>query len=421
MRTLIWHRNDLRIQDNEPIHKAVQDGDEILPVYIIPTKRNERLPFEYGELSVFRQAFLRDSIRSLQENWATFGAELLVLKGNPPEIIASLCEKYSIDNVYTSKEYAAYEILEDVGVASALVNLNCSLTCFHTSTLIHPNQLPFPIQSLPDIFTLFRKEVETHCTFTKPFPTIKHVSPLQHDESSCSIEHHTGSEKGNTLLIGGEKEANTRLNHYVWETDLIATYKDTRNGLLGMDYSSKFSPWLALGCISPRAIASEILKYEQEVVANESTYWLIFELLWRDYFRFVMMKYGNRLFQKGGIRGKKAELRGTLNDYTNWCKGETGNRFIDANMRELNSTGFMSNRGRQNVASYLVHDLHVDWRLGAAYFEKMLIDYDVCSNWGNWAYVAGVGNDPRENRKFNIERQASMYDPDGAYVRTWLD
>lgn len=421
MRTLIWHRNDLRIQDNEPIYKAVQDGDEILPVYIFPLESNERFPFEIAEVSTFRKAFLRESLQSLMENWSMLGTELLVVKGNPSEIIADLCKKYSIDNVYTSKEYAAYEIHEEERVEAALKDLNCRLSCFHTSTLIHPSQLPFTIQSLPDIFTLFRKEVETHCTFAKPFPTIKQVKPLTHEESSCNIELYTRSEKGNALLIGGEKEANNRLNHYVWETDLIATYKDTRNGLLGMNYSSKFSPWLALGCISPRTIASEILKYEQEVVANESTYWLIFELLWRDYFRFVMMKYGNRLFQKGGIRGRNAESRGTLNDYTNWCKGETGNRFVDANMRELNSTGFMSNRGRQNVASYLVHDLHVDWRLGAAYFEKMLIDYDVCSNWGNWAYVAGVGNDPRENRKFNIERQASMYDPDGAYVRTWLD
>lgn len=105
--------------------------------------------------------------------------------------------------------------------------------------------------------------------------------------------------------------------------------------------------------------------------------------------------------------------------FEQWASGQTGKPFVDANMHELNATGFMSNRGRQNVASYLVHDLGLDWRLGAAYFESLLIDYDVCSNWGNWNYVAGVGNDPRENRYFNIERQASMYDPQGKFVKVW--
>jgi deoxyribodipyrimidine photo-lyase len=101
--------------------------------------------------------------------------------------------------------------------------------------------------------------------------------------------------------------------------------------------------------------------------------------------------------------------------------GNTGNRFIDANMRELLLTGFMSNRGRQNVASYFVHELGLDWRLGAQYFEEALVDYDVYSNWGNWAYLAGVGNDPRANRRFNITRQADMYDPAGSYQKLWLD
>lgn len=103
-----------------------------------------------------------------------------------------------------------------------------------------------------------------------------------------------------------------------------------------------------------------------------------------------------------------------------WAEGQTGIPFVDANMRELNQTGFMSNRGRQNVASFLVNDLGIDWRWGASYFESMLIDYDACSNWGNWMYVAGVGNDPRENRYFNILKQAQNYDKKGEYIRHWI-
>lgn len=154
-----------------------------------------------------------------------------------------------------------------------------------------------------------------------------------------------------------------------------------------------------MGCLSPREVYHEVKKYEAEYGANKSTYWMIFELLWRDYFRFMMKKHREKLFLKQGIK-KQAPSDQTHNAQAlqQWINGETGQDFIDANMRELKLTGFMSNRGRQNVASYLCHDLHVDWRYGAAYFEEMLIDYDASSNWGNWAYVAGVGNDPREKQ-----------------------
>jgi deoxyribodipyrimidine photo-lyase len=191
--------------------------------------------------------------------------------------------------------------------------------------------------------------------------------------------------------------------------------------MIGADYSSKFSAWLALGSLSPREIYFELKKYEAQFGSNDSTYWLVFELLWRDYFRFMMKKHRVKFFQQNGIQSKGI----TINKHNNlalqsWIDGNTGVDFVDANMIELKLTGFMSNRGRQNVASYLCNDLKLDWRYGAAYFEQQLIDYDVCSNWGNWAYLAGVGNDPRGNRYFNIEKQAQDYDKDKDYRKLWL-
>jgi deoxyribodipyrimidine photo-lyase len=219
---------------------------------------------------------------------------------------------------------------------------------------------------------------------------------------------------------GGETNAIARLNHYFFESKCISNYKETRNGLVGADYSSKFSAWLAMGCISPRFIYQELKKYEQQFGANESTYWLVFELLWRDYFRFMMKKYSSKFFQQVGIQNKLPS--GTIpieNQLQDWINGTTGVDFVDANMNELRLTGFMSNRGRQNVASYLCNDLKIDWRFGAAYFEQQLIDYDVSSNWGNWAYLAGVGNDPRGNRYFNIEKQANDYDTNKSFRNLW--
>jgi len=219
---------------------------------------------------------------------------------------------------------------------------------------------------------------------------------------------------------GGEPEARRRMHDYICTCDALRTYKETRNGLLGANYSSKFSPALAVGTLSPRTIYHEVKRYEADRIANDSTYWLVFELLWRDYFQFVMQKFGSHVFHSRGLRPAPVVWRRDSVLFEQWRLGHTGVPFVDANMRELLHTGFMSNRGRQNVASYLTKDLHLDWRWGAAWFESQLIDYDVCSNWLNWAYVAGVGNDPREDRYFNIARQAERYDPQGAYVHAWL-
>jgi len=143
-------------------------------------------------------------------------------------------------------------------------------------------------------------------------------------------------------------------------------------------------------------------------------------LLWRDFFRLMGKKHGNRIFLKGGVQNKPLrQLKNNRELLELWINGRTGVPFIDANMRELKATGWMSNRGRQNVASFLVRDLKVNWQLGAEYFESQLIDYDPCSNWGNWNYVAGIGSDPREDRVFNILSQAKTYDPLGEYVRHW--
>ena len=134
----------------------------------------------------------------------------------------------------------------------------------------------------------------------------------------------------------------------------------------------------------------------------------------------MCLKAGNTVFQARGIRGRQVIYKKDLELFRKWTNGKTGVPFVDANMREMAMTGWMSNRGRQNVASFLVKDLNLEWRLGAEWFESQLIDFDVCSNYGNWNYAAGIGNDPRQDRKFNIIKQGLDYDPSGDYVRMWV-
>ena len=209
------------------------------------------------------------------------------------------------------------------------------------------------------------------------------------------------------------------MHAYAWEGDRLRVYKETRNGMLEPDDSTKLSAWLSNGCLSPRRTYYEVLRYERERVQNESTYWLVFELLWRDYFRFYGAKHGDRLFYWTGPLRRRVTTHFDAGTFARWTDGRTGYPLVDAVMRELAATGFCSNRGRQNVASLYAKGLGLDWRAGAAYFESLLVDYDVTSNWGNWCYVAGVGADPRD-REFNVERQAEQYDPDARFIKRWV-
>jgi deoxyribodipyrimidine photo-lyase len=167
-------------------------------------------------------------------------------------------------------------------------------------------------------------------------------------------------------------------------------------------------------------VYEDLKQFEQEFESNESTYWLFFEVLWREYFQWVALKHGKNLFLPLGLRPDKPVTKGfNQKAFERWKNGTTPDEFVNSNMKELAETGFMSNRGRQNVASYLIHDMGIEWRAGAAHFENHLIDYDPASNYGNWLYLAGRGNDPRPFRKFDTIFQANRYDPDKKFISTW--
>mmetsp|Transcript_20997 Transcript_20997/g.54230 ORF Transcript_20997/g.54230 Transcript_20997/m.54230 type:complete len:245 (-) Transcript_20997:403-1137(-) len=241
---------------------------------------------------------------------------------------------------------------------------------------------------MPDIFTPFRKKVESSSQPRKPLTVgelKKGVSGIRSDAipslEELGLEKRQIDQRSVLQFKGGETAALDRLTEYIWTKKLIATYKETRNGLIGGDYSSKFSPWLMNGCLSPRTVYAEIKKFENSIQSNDSTYWLVFELLWRDFFKFLSIKVGNSLFFPGGPRAVEKVWSTDVRRFNLWRDGKTGHPFVDANMRELEQSGWMSNRGRQNVASFLTKDMGIDWRLGAEWFESELIDYDVSSNW----------------------------------------
>jgi deoxyribodipyrimidine photo-lyase len=428
-RVIVWFRNDLRVHDNENLVKAIQSAEEILPVYCFDPRMFEKTELGHHKTGPFRGKFLRDSVSALRNNLRELGADLIVVQGKPEEELIRLAENHHVQAIFFSQEVTSEERNVEKSVENAAWAKAIRTESLWQSTLYHIDDLPFPISQTPEVFTQFRKGLEKIVQIRATFPVpIKINYPGTTEIFSSGeipdLEQYGLKEpepvSGYLELVGGEDAGLRRIQSYFWKKDLLKTYKETRNGLLGFDYSSKFSAWLALGCLSPRMIYEEVKRYEKERKKNDSTYWLIFELIWRDYFRFICKKHGDKVFHIAGIKSQMDSWRRDSADFRRWCEGKTGVPFIDANMRELNRTGFMSNRGRQNVASFLVNDLGIDWTWGASYFESQLIDYDVCSNWGNWMYVGGVGNDPRENRYFNILRQGKNYDKNGDYVRAWI-
>lgn len=425
-RLLVWFRNDLRLHDHAALFSALEKSEEIIPVYCFDPRMFKETNLGFRKTGNHRAKFLLEAVENLKRNLQKAGSNLLILHGNPEDLIPQKAKELGVQAIYFSEEVTSEEKAVENALENAAYKLGIETTSFWQSTLFNLEDLPFPVNQTPEIFTQFRKECEKFSKVRKTFPAPNNIkSPtIEWGDfpilSKYGLENPAISSQAVMVFEGGEDEGIRRLQTYFWENDCLKTYKETRNGLLGADYSSKFSPWMALGCLSPRYIFEEVKRYEKERKKNQSTYWLIFELIWRDYFRFIAKKHGNKIFQLSGIKNTVDNWNRSEQLFQKWTDGNTGIPFIDANMRELNASGFMSNRGRQIVASFLVNDLNIDWRWGAAYFESQLIDYDVCSNWGNWMYVAGVGNDPRENRYFNILKQAHNYDRKGEYIRHWV-
>ncbi len=423
---LVWFRNDLRIVDHKGLKKAVDSGLNVIAYYTFNPRHYETLAWGFKKKERFRSQFLIESVRTLKASLKGFNISLIVDSKPPEEGLPKWIKKHQVKQIYLQHEWTQEEKKEEEALAQK-IDPSIDWKRHYEQFLFHPNDLPFSRSQIPEVFSAFRKRCEKEIE-VRPLSTP--LSPLDPSNliegagelpsiSDLGLESVEREERTAFPFCGGTATGMERLKQYFWKSKKLSYYKNTRNGLLGTDYSSKFSPWLANGSLSPKMIYWEIKRYEKEIQKNQSTYWLIFELIWRDYFKFISLKHGNKVFKIGGIKERDYHWKTDGKLFSEWAEGRTSEPFVNANMIELNQTGWMSNRGRQNVASFLAKDMKMDWRIGAAYFESLLVDYDVHSNYGNWMYVSGVGNDPRD-RKFEIQWQAECYDPLGKFQKLWL-
>ncbi|KAK5998881.1 Putative cryptochrome DASH [Cladobotryum mycophilum] len=504
-------RRDLRVADNPIFHHLATTTNHgfthLLPVYVFPSHQVETSGFlKDGETSPYppalssvgkfwrcgphRAKFTAECVWDMKVNLEALNSGLIMRVGSATDVVKHIIQHFQdkgppVGAVWMTEEPSHEEIQEQDAVSKLCADSKVDFKLWLDEKYFiddRDTSLNEPID-LPDVFTTYRKSQEPLRERPRqavPAPKQSSLPPLP-EHAVIPEQHHpfVAAKSIDDLIgrlqkpldkilanppaypdgavtahpfLGGENPALDRVKHLI-KTGGMTAYKDTRNGLLGLDFSTKLSGYLALGCITARQIHEELLKFEDGTETayagadeygkgeNEGTKGVRFELLWRDYMRLCTRKFGSKLFRAEGFRqddegynktwktANKAMAQSNQDPpaeeiakiLERFLEGTTGMGLIDASQRELYHTGYTSNRARQNVASFFAKHLCIDWRYGAEWYEMMLVDYDVSSNWANWQYVAGVGNDPRgDARIFNPVKQGFDYDKDGTYVRTWV-
>ncbi|HEY7772797.1 MAG TPA: DASH family cryptochrome [Marinagarivorans sp.] len=444
MNRLIWLDVDLRVNDNPVFNGLSADSQgSVLAFYNFdpplshsasdfvkrPRKRAYGQSQSYGlpALGGLRKAFLQESLTALEAALNVRGVALVVCEGDVLDNLGRLIAQHNIHQIITAftVDYDRHHVLSAARRRWAMVDWQT----VPANTLLPLHS--FDGESLQQLyagsFSHFRRQVDQQKAL-QPVYELVEQSGYPPFSTSCQ----TGSNGSNQArsdsgvasvpshrhFPAGERAAQEWLWRY-FSSAAPQTYKQTRNALYGDNFSTQLSVYLSRGSLSVRAVLAALRNHEVAFGQNESTRWIEFELLWRDYFYGYALLHGKKLFLFAGIAGVKPLTSHYAQRFKAWCAGNTPWPLVNAAMRELVQTGWLSNRARQIVASALVNELNVDWRYGAAFFQQSLLDYDVAINWGNWQYIAGVGADPRGGRHFNLEKQQVLFDPDNRYVDYW--
>lgn len=431
MTTIVWLRQDMRLADNPAWHEAAASKEPVVALHILPRGWLDPGISGLDRLGGAKAGFLHQCLTDLQEQLASLSVPLVSILADPVDVI----EQLSAGGNFKLITSAAQAPEEQHWLACARA-CDIELQIIESQCLFSPSQALPAGKGLPPTFSRFRRYVEGS-KGPEPSPpvdfpaaslnggTLLQVLTNFPDAMACLQSRISGNPNASARQAGGETAAREHLASYLSDIDAVRDYKTTRNRLVGEAFSSRLSGYLSTGALSARTIWHALLEWESEHGNSDGSYWLRFELLWREYFHWSLRQHGSRLFAYSGLAESHPQQHPPLSSrqreyWSRWCNADTGLPCIDAPLRELMQTGWTSNRARQLLASFLVYEMQLDWRWGAEFFQHYLIDDDVASNWGNWAYIAGVGHDARGGRQFRIVEQTFRHDPDAIHIRTWL-
>lgn len=397
--SIFWFRRDLRLHDNVALFNALKSGEKVLPIFIFDTSILEKLPKNDARVS-----FIIKELKSMNEHLKSFDASIDIYHGKPIEVFESLIKKYQIASVFTNQDYEPYAIRRDQEILELLKSENISFNSFKDQVIFEKNEITKKDGNPYVVYTPYSKK------WIEAYEQINHIHYSSEDLLSQLYTQSKAKEL--TLEELGFEETNTPIKNYIFNSRIINEYEETRN-FPALDNTSKLGPHLRFGTVSVRQMVSRAEEQENKTFLKE--------LIWREFFMQILWHFPHT--HKDSFKPKYDRIiwRNNEDDFKRWCNGTTGYPMVDAGMRQLNNTGFMHNRVRMLVGSFLCKHLLIDWRWGEAYFAEKLHDYEMSSNVGNWQWVAGTGVDASPYfRIFNPTSQIKKFDKDFSYIKKWV-
>jgi len=397
---LFWFRRDLRLEDNHGLYKALKNDKPVLPIFIFDDAILNELPKDDARVTFISERLQLMQKQLQQENQSG----IAIFHGKPEAVFKQLVKDYTIDAVYTNHDYEPYAISRDNSIQSFLKSKNITFKTFKDQVIFERNEI-------------VKKDGTPYKVYT-PFSRVwmatlkKEGLPLYPSETALKNTYNLKKSSNLSLKDIGFTEAKVKVEPYNVTPSLVANYEAKRN-FPSQDSTSKLGPHLRFGTVSIRKMVNEASKQQNTTFLKE--------LIWREFFMQILWHFPNT--QKNSFKPKYDHIKWKNNavEFQKWCDGETGFPLVDAGMRQLNTTGFMHNRVRMLVGSFLCKHLLIDWRWGEAYFAKKLHDYELSSNIGNWQWVAGCGVDAAPYfRIFNPTTQIDKFDKQHKYIKKWV-
>lgn len=398
--SVFWFRRDLRIDDNAGLYHALKSEYPVLPLFIFDSNILDDLEDEEDARVQFIYQEVMDIKRKLENE---FSSSLIVRYGDPIQIYDDILNEYDVAEVYANRDYEPYAIKRDKAVYDFLKSKDISFRGYKDQVLFDKSEVVKDDCTPYTVYTPYMKKYKSQLTpfYLKSYPVDRYVSEFFNTEALPAL----------SLSDLGFQETNVDFPSREFDKNVIAGYHNTRD-IPSIKGTSKLSLHLRFGTISIRKLA-RLAQRENEKFFNE--------LIWRDFYQMILYHFPQTVNK--AFKPKYDEIRWENDEeqFKKWCEGKTGYPLVDAGMRELNQSGYMHNRVRMLVASFLTKHLLIDWRWGEAYFAAKLLDFDQASNVGGWQWAAGCGVDAAPYfRVFNPELQLKKFDPDYKYVKKWV-
>ena len=397
-KAIFWHRRDLRIQDNAGLYKALKSGTNVQPIFIFDTSILQHLPHTDQRI-----IFIHHYVSKLKHAYAEFGADLKVFFGTPFDIFSNLISQGDVVAVYSNRDYEPYALKRDQQIFELLTPHNIPFIGAKDHVIFEKNEVLKEDGKPYTVYTPYSNKWKSKLSafFLKPYPTLAYVDRLVQAELSTIP----------SLKDIGFSELGTEFPKESVSDSLILNYHYNRD-YPAVNGTSRLSVHLRFGTISIRSLSTTALQLNEKFLN---------ELIWRDFYHMIIFHFPNTVNQSFKPQYDFIEWENNEAHFNAWCEGNTGYPLVDAGMRELNQTGFMHNRVRMVVASFLTKHLLIDWRWGEHYFAEKLLDFDLAANVGGWQWAASSGCDAAPYfRVFNPTLQMAKFDPDLNYIKKWV-